>query len=387
MTSSRERIGDRLRRGLKSGRRVIQRLPSHLHLPRCSFNGAEDIIYVRRDGSIRCTGWYLSISRLSSIRYGERDSDIKIKINGQVVSYYNGREYMDFSINLNEISRGAGKNVVGVPVYAPADWENELIFRYLGPGRNKITFYIEGQPNSSVDARIYRWEWNSNVVVVDMDGTITRSELRGILHCYTEEHYLHPEVSTFFLYLKALGYKVIYLTARPITTIKSTRKYLVDDFDQFQREEFTKLPDGPVFTSCDGRIRTTLNYVGVATGLGGASHFDFKASFLTEIRKLFYDGALRAGFGNTEADKRSYRSVGIPEERIFDVKKGGRIFTRHPHRFRSYGDLLVKCRSEGIFPCVGFDHNPDDFFGHIDARMIKWLNWIMNHMPPQGIVY
>ncbi|KAG0611827.1 hypothetical protein M758_7G167900 [Ceratodon purpureus] len=377
MAFSREGNRDRLRRGLISGRRVIERLPSHLHLPRHVFNGAEDIIYVvYRDGSFRCTGWYLSISKLSSVRYVGRDSDVKIKINDVEVS--------GFIINLNKISRDAGKDGLGVPVYAPTDWENKLVIHYLRPGRNKVTFYIEGQPNSSVDARIYLWERDSKIVVVDMDGTITRSELRGLLRCYTEEHYLHPHVSKFFLYLKALGYKVIYLTARPISTVKSTRKYLVDDFPQFRSEDLTKLPDGPVFTSCDGRIRTTLNYVGVATGLGGTSHLEFKASFLMEIRELFYDGALCAGFGNTEADKSCYFRVGIPWDRIFDVKKGGHIFSRQLHMYRSYGDLLVKCRSEGIFPCVGYNHflhgRYDDFFGYIDTSTIDWLNWIMNHM-------
>ncbi|KAG0613685.1 hypothetical protein M758_6G121800 [Ceratodon purpureus] len=383
---ARDIIYEHLRGALTTSGRLIERLSKHWQFPHNSLNGAEDIVYVQlSDGSIQCTGWCLSRSKLSSARY-KRDLYVEIEINDG--------EGMGVRFNLNRIS---GKDTDGVPVYEPTDEEvNVRIFRRLRPGRNKITFYIPGQPNSSVEARIYRWEWDSKVIPIDMDGTVTRSELLGILRCYTGEHYLHTDVSTFLLYLKALGYKLVYLTARPITSIKSTREYLVNDFYEFLDEEFTKLPDGPVLTSCDGRFHTALNYVGDYFGCGGTSHLAFKASYLTKIGGLFDDGALCAGFGNTIGDSDSYLRVGIPEERIFTVQEGGSVFRDCPvdsdsfvrHNYKSYGDLLLKCRSEGIFPHVERNrfplHSYDDFFGHIDARMDKELKWIRDEMQPES---
>ncbi|KAG0601883.1 hypothetical protein M758_11G145200 [Ceratodon purpureus] len=303
-------------------------------------NGAEDIIFIEdeSDGSVRCFGWFLSLSNSAKcLRKADRTTDVKIRINGRAVP--------GFSIKLDRLTKKPWRrgdlilhpwpieNLFllpwrGVPMEDLTPEENKQIFEHLHEGRNSLTLYIENRPDSEIDARIFKWRRNSKVVIVDIDNTATKSNGWGMYNNFTGEYYLRSEIPLLLLYLKLQGYKILYLTARPISTIHATRKYLADNLWEFLLEDFKKLPDGAVLTCCLGRLHCALHYVGNFLGRKEfISHQDFKTDLLSKIRSDVFrkKDVLFAGFGDTKSDFESYSSAGIPKSRNFQVLENGAI--------------------------------------------------------------
>ena len=51
----------------------------------------------------------------------------------------------------------------------------------LGEGRNQLEYVLEGNNGSSVSADIWLWDATDQLVVFDIDGTITKSDVRGLV--------------------------------------------------------------------------------------------------------------------------------------------------------------------------------------------------------------
>ncbi|KAG0557693.1 hypothetical protein KC19_11G149700 [Ceratodon purpureus] len=181
---------------------------------RSCFNGAQDIIFVEdeSDGSLRSFGWFLSLSNSSKcLRMAEGTTDVAIRINGHEVPYFSikldrlRRKTMPME-NLTTQDRRSQKPWRGVPMVELMNpQENKQIYEHLHEGRNNITFHIKGHPDSEIHARIYNWSRNSKVVIVDIDGTVTKSNGMGMVKNFTEEYYLQPGISRLLLYIKVIS--------------------------------------------------------------------------------------------------------------------------------------------------------------------------------------
>lgn len=94
---------------------------------------------------------------------------------------------------------------------------------------------------------IFLWEYNDKTIISDIDGTITKSDILGqILN-----NYIHEGVVKLYAEIEKKGYKIIYLTARAIGQYKQTRKF-IDTVE----EGGVKLPEGPIFMSPDGFVKS-----------------------------------------------------------------------------------------------------------------------------------
>jgi phosphatidate phosphatase LPIN len=98
-----------------------------------------------------------------------------------------------------------------------------------------------------VDARIYLWKWNSRIVVSDVDGTITRSDVLGQFMPLVGIDWSQTGVTHLFSAVKENGYQLIFLSARAISQASVTRQFLVN-----LKQDGKALPDGPVVISPDG---------------------------------------------------------------------------------------------------------------------------------------
>jgi phosphatidate phosphatase PAH1 len=85
---------------------------------------------------------------------------------------------------------------------------------------NTIRFLIPATGESAY-ARIFKWDDNIKMVISDVDGTITKSDIKG--HIYTRlgrVDYTHEGISALYTQIASNGYKFLYLTARPITQVR-----------------------------------------------------------------------------------------------------------------------------------------------------------------------
>lgn len=117
--------------------------------------------------------------------------------------------------------------------------------------------------DASIIAHIFLWTPNTRIVVSDVDGTITRSDVWGHVAYMIGTDWTHDGVARLFTAIKVCiarklalsvtrtrvqdnGYEIVYLTARALGQCESTKDYLTH-----VRQLDGSLPLGPVITSPD----------------------------------------------------------------------------------------------------------------------------------------
>ena len=88
----------------------------------------------------------------------------------------------------------------------------------LNAGQNLITFSVTSamQGTQEVAAFLYLWRPTAKVVVSDVDGTITRSDLLGNLMPLVGRDWSHSGVTHLYSNIQNNGFEFIYLTSRAI---------------------------------------------------------------------------------------------------------------------------------------------------------------------------
>ena len=210
-------------------------------------------------------------------------------------------------------------------------------------GRNRMEFRVDG--GTSAFADLWLWSARDRIVVVDVDGTITKSDVRGLvasqlqsttsfisnLNPWTQDiatalntDYTHDGVADALTYIARCEYQLLYLTARPITLADQTRAFLAS----VGRLQNAAMPEGPLITQPHGTMKALQ-----------AKHEVFKIEVLSQIQELFCssaDGmhgspsksapvAFAAGFGNHETDVMAYTAAAIPPTHIFVLDKASNL--------------------------------------------------------------
>ncbi|KAJ8538066.1 hypothetical protein K7X08_014606 [Anisodus acutangulus] len=229
----------------------------------------------------------------------------------------------------------------------------------LKEGKNIVvfTFSTAMLGKQQVDARIYLWRWDSKVVISDVDGTITRSDVLGQFMPMVGMDWSQIGVAHLFSAIKENGYHLLFLSARAISQAYLTRQFL---FNLMQNGE--GLPEGPVLTSPDGIFPSLFREV-----VRRAPH-EFKIACLEDIKALFPSDRnpfpFYAGFGNRHTDEISYLKVGIPKGKIFTINPKGQIVVNRHIDTKSYTSLhsLVTAMFPAIFSCEQEDFNVWNFW-------------------------
>ncbi|XP_012071671.1 phosphatidate phosphatase PAH2 isoform X1 [Jatropha curcas] len=242
-------------------------------------------------------------------------------------------------------------------VKAMTPTSEELASLNLKEGSNSVTFTFSTSMlgKQKVDARIYLWKWNTRIVISDVDGTITKSDVLGQFMPLVGVDWSQTGVAHLFSAIKDNGYQFLYLSARAIAQAYITRQFLVN-----LKQDGKALPDGPVVISPDGLFPSLFREV-----IRRAPH-EFKIACLEEIRALFPSDCnpFYAGFGNRDTDEISYLKVGIPRGKIFIINPRGEVAVNRLVDTRSYTSLhdLV----HGMFPvmtsCEQEDYNSWNFW-------------------------
>ena len=183
----------------------------------------------------------------------------------------------------------------------------------LAAGRNTLDF-VYGRER--LRAYAYVLAPSARVVVSDIDGTVTRSDMLGHVLPRVGLDWSHGGIARLFTDVAANGYDVLYLSSRSIAQASATRDYL-HSLDQGG----DRLPPGPVLMSPDGLLPSLYRELVLRRP------HEFKIRCLEDVRALFPPGAspFYAGFGNRPTDEVSYLAVGVPPPRAFIINPRGEL--------------------------------------------------------------
>ncbi|CAG7848768.1 Nuclear elongation and deformation protein 1 [Serendipita indica DSM 11827] len=204
----------------------------------------------------------------------------------------------------------------------------------LKKGPNSITFSLSATGVATCTARIFVWDATDQIVISDIDGTITKSDALGHVFTMIGRDWTHMGVAKLYTDICRNGYKIMYLTSRAIGQADSTRDYL-----RGINQNNYQLPEGPVIMSPD-RLMASLHrqvYILSSQTIHLQNVFSevimrqpevFKMACLRDIQRLFgpiHRNPFYAGFGNRITDALSYRSVNVPSGRIFTIDSSGDV--------------------------------------------------------------
>eukprot|EP00038_Savillea_parva_P031239 m.84108 g.84108 ORF g.84108 m.84108 type:complete len:894 (-) comp9580_c0_seq2:177-2858(-) len=197
----------------------------------------------------------------------------------------------------------------------------------LQPGENEALFCVTSkmQGKAIVQCVVHLWEHDDDVVISDIDGTITRSDIMGHAASLIGRDWTHKGVAGLYTKIHKNGYKFVYLTSRSISHAPLTREYI----NSVEQDSGVKLPRGPIMFSPDNFLASIHREV-IAR-----NPQEFKIACLKSIADLFprkygADGQrlprpFVAGFGNRHTDEEAYAAVDVPPDRVFTIDPSGNL--------------------------------------------------------------
>lgn len=195
-----------------------------------------------------------------------------------------------------------------------------------GPNEVSLSVVTRYQGTCSVDCTLYLWNYYDKIVISDIDGTITKSDVFGQIFPILGKDWSQKGVTDLYSKIEANGYRFIYLSARAIGQSNPTRALL-----QKIKQRNISLPDGPLLLA--------------PLSLFGAFHQEviakkpdaFKIRCLEEVKSIFPPGAnpFFAGYGNRQTDVRSYEAIGISKSLIFIINSKGQLRHQQALSFQS----------------------------------------------------
>mmetsp|Transcript_8616 Transcript_8616/g.12856 ORF Transcript_8616/g.12856 Transcript_8616/m.12856 type:complete len:468 (-) Transcript_8616:84-1487(-) len=189
-------------------------------------------------------------------------------------------------------------------------------------GRNSLVFHSKVL-NIKAECSVYLWSVTDKIVVVDIDGTLTKSDVRGYVETvYLGRYdYVHEGAVSFFSLLhKEFSVCTLYLTSRPLHHLADTRAFL----RLVQDHKGHHLPPGPLFTNRENVMRAIYRELVAKTTA------QFKGSVLIDVLSVFVSLGSPStpyclGVGNKETDALAYRMAGLNAARILLVQPSSEI--------------------------------------------------------------
>lgn len=202
----------------------------------------------------------------------------------------------------------------------------------LKEGQNDVIFSFSTRVLGlqQVEAHIYLWKWNARIVISDVDGTITKSDVLGQFMPLVGKDWTQSGVARLFSAIKENGYQLLFLSARAIVQAYLTKSFLFN-----LKQDGKTLPTGPVVISPNGLFPSLFREV-----IRRAPH-EFKIACLEDIKALFPPdyNPFYAGFGNRDTDELTYKKIGIPKGKIFIINPKGEVAINHRIDVKSYTSL------------------------------------------------
>ncbi|XP_076917728.1 phosphatidate phosphatase PAH1-like [Bidens hawaiensis] len=222
----------------------------------------------------------------------------------------------------------------------------------LKDGQNMVSFIFSTRVLGvqKVDAHIYLWKWNARIVISDVDGTITKSDVLGQFMPLVGKDWTQSGVARLFSAIKENGYQLLFLSARAIVQAYLTRSFLIN-----LKQDGKALPNGPVVISPDGLFPSLYREV-----IRRAPH-EFKIACLEDIKALFPSdyNPFYAGFGNRDTDELTYLKMGIPKGKIFIINPKGEVAISHRVDMKGKSYTSLHTLVNDMFPSTSMVEQED----------------------------
>jgi len=213
----------------------------------------------------------------------------------------------------------------------------------LREGANEINFKIATayQGTRVLTSNIFLWKSTDKVVISDVDGTVTKSDLLGHFLPLLGKQWYQDSVSRLYKKIEENGYKILYISMRPVGYSKITKKQLTS-----VKINETQLPHGPLIL-CP---LTFLSSMKVEIVFKAADIM--KGELVKSIVSIFGDPkCLYSGFGNNQFDRKFYTKNNVPRDKIFIINTRGEVRTAlNPEANLSYAKILED--AEKYFPKI-----------------------------------
>lgn len=141
------------------------------------------------------------------------------------------------------------KEILSNKVKSTSPSTEQIKMLNLKKGKNEIKFVCRSRLSGEhvLESEIYLWDKDDKIIISDVDGTITKSDVLGQLMPIFGNDWAQPGVTEFYNSIERNGYKIIYLTARAICQSSITKTYLNNLV-----QNNVKLPRSPLVMSPDG---------------------------------------------------------------------------------------------------------------------------------------
>nr|CAD2199773.1 unnamed protein product [Meloidogyne enterolobii] len=191
---------------------------------------------------------------------------------------------------------------------------DQLKLLNLDYGSNDARFSIttKFQGTAWCSCHIYLLRWCDKLVISDIDGTITKSDVLGHVIPAIGGTWAHSGVAELYTRIKNNGYQMVYLSSRAIGQSHYTKTYL-----QSIAQGSQTLPDGPVLLS------PTSVLMAFKKEVIERRPEEFKIACLNDLKSLF--PVDRPFLLDLEIDVKSYKAVDIPLERILIIDPSGML--------------------------------------------------------------
>lgn len=297
-----------------------------------SFSGAMDVIVVQwADGSLYSTPFHVKFSRFKSVQC--QQPIVNIIVNNQET---------DITMTLTNTGKAVFSHITTEtlkPDYDISLSTPDLKSFHLNTGINIIHYSLQAKKQILLSAKIYLWDFRSKIIVTDIDGTVTKSDILGHLFYMIGKDWKKDKIVELLQKMRRKGYQIVYLSARSVDQMDYTRGYLA-----WVTSQGDFLPDGPVILSPNGI------YTSLAREITSTSYI-FKINALMQILNLFphYFFPFYAGIGNKTGDATAYLQIGMDKDKVFiirDSEKKEELFMAIQH----FDEIIEDINDR--FPCI-----------------------------------
>ena len=236
-------------------------------------------------------------------------------------------------------------------------WED--LKPFLKEGANPVVFCClrESQTRAQAilqfaRAVIWLWKVSDKIVISDIDGTLTKSNARGVLGTILTDQYdkaCHPGVCHLLSKMAISNEmeappsvssttRILYLTSRPIHLANKTRDFLSGLTQQQQGAETEAstnesppiygLPQGPLL-GFGGNLAKVLSMEVLSKTAQAFKAGELEKHIAGPFRRAnqHHSNLVLAAFGNNLNDVQAYHKIGVDMDRIFLIDKNSTIVT------------------------------------------------------------
>ncbi|KAL3076725.1 hypothetical protein niasHT_035966 [Heterodera trifolii] len=250
-------------------------------------HGASDFIVLKRsDGTLASSPILVHFGTEIVAKSGQEGVPVQIAVNGKSID--------GMGLRTDENGDVYERNATLAPL--------KTILNTIGPYSVQFSAKNAKGQALSVNCTLYYLDHNAKLVVSDIDGTVTKSDLRGML---LGKVWMQNDVLELYEQIKQRGYQLVYLSARPAAAGTMTRNFL----------NKLNMTSGALLLSYEPLEKA------VKTAVKDPQRV--KIVCMQRLKDLFNLAPFFAAFGNQESDKIAYDALEVPT--VFMVNPKGAV--------------------------------------------------------------